>query len=110
MQNKSEALRILPSDPDYQRINYIQTMIAMLVNPQVHFNTARFLAETKNFPSAERAVADFDRSQMISELKAELTLLFAKHTPNLDIFASYLKTLKWGDDDFSTFIDGLDTL
>lgn len=35
--DKKMLLRVMPSDPDYEKLNHLSEMIAVANNPQVHF-------------------------------------------------------------------------
>lgn len=54
--------RMLPSSPLFEKYNKLQTMLCLLVNPQVHFN----LANDKMMDSVEASVA---KSQIEADMQ-----------------------------------------
>jgi hypothetical protein len=111
--NNSEGIKIFASHPDYKRVHLVMTMLAMLTNPQVHFNTAKFLAMTKQLPEAERKLAKEDKKEFIRKLERELKIIFANHVAGGEAFTQFIAQLDFDEDEeeadeaeYQAFIDG----
>lgn len=97
---KSREIRMMPSHPDYPQVHYILTLLGMLINPQVHFNTAKFMKQASTFPEIDQTIGEKERKAMIKELKEKLRELFKRKISGLSTYSQFLSELDFDDTEF----------
>lgn len=97
---RQKEVRMMPSHPDYPQVNYILALLGMLTNPQVHFNTSKFLKQASNFSPLDQKIGEQERKAMIKELKITLAELFKNKLNGLSLYTEFLSEIDFDDAEF----------
>lgn len=97
--HQEAALRMLPSHPEYKKVEYLLALLAAAINPEVHFNFNEIVEAVKRLPieSKERTDEEEGRKNLIQNVLDELEDIFKAIKAPVPAWIEFINELDMDD-------------